>query len=328
MTAGLKLADFQVVWGVDNEASPLEAFRANHPEVTVHEGDISAVNPQDVMHEVGLKRGDLDLLAGCPPCQGFSVMRTRNGRYVPDDDRNQLIFQYSRFVEALHPKCVMLENVPGLGRNKLFKKFLSRMSRLGYKGDWRVLNTVDFGVPQRRKRLIYIASRVGKIQIHSPKAESITVREALRRVGKAGQSGDPIHDLPEQRSERIKKMISLVPKDGGSREQLPEEHVLNCHKRHPDGFKDVYGRMAWSAPAPTITGGCASPSKGRFLHPEEDRCITLREAALLQGFTKDYTFPHDAGKGKLALMIGNALPPPFIQAHASDISAHLKLEGS
>ena len=114
----------------------------------------------------------------------------------------------------------------------------------------------------------------------------------------------------------------MIPKDGGSRTDLSEEYQLECHKR-TNGFKDVYGRMAWDKPAPTITGGCNNPSKGRFLHPEEDRVITLREAALLQTFPVNYKFSFRSGKAGVATMIGNALPPAFIEFHARNIIEHL-----
>jgi len=117
-------------------------------------------------------------------------------------------------------------------------------------------------------------------------------------------------------------MIRHIPKNGGIRRDLPSEFQLKCHQRC-NGFKDVYGRMAWDDVAPTITGGCFNPSKGRFLHPEEDRAITMREAALLQGFPKLYKFPTIDNKSAVALMIGNALPPPFITAHAKCVKTAL-----
>jgi DNA (cytosine-5)-methyltransferase 1 len=129
--------------------------------------------------------------------------------------------------------------------------------------------------------------------------------------------------MPENRTPKVLNVIRLIPKDGGSRRDLPEEFQLECHKRC-NGFKDVYGRMAWKKPAPTITGGCFNPSKGRFLHPEEDRAITMREAALLQGFPRRYKFPTTENKSAVALMIGNALPPPFIAAHGRSIKRVLR----
>jgi DNA (cytosine-5)-methyltransferase 1 len=143
----------------------------------------------------------------------------------------------------------------------------------------------------------------------------VTVRDAIGDLPLAGKSGDPLHDAPEKRSEKVARLIALVPKDGGSRSDLPKRLRLKCHQRF-DGFYDVYGRMAWNDVAPTITSGCHNPSKGRFLHPTRNRAITLREAALLQGFPVDYKFPAEIKKERVSLMIGNALPPPLIAAHA------------
>lgn len=150
-----------------------------------------------------------------------------------------------------------------------------------------------------------------------------TVKEAIGGLPEAGQSGDPMHDMPENRTPKVQEIIRLIPKDGGSRKDLPEEFQLECHKRC-NGFKDVYGRLAWNNVAPTITGGCFNPSKGRFLHPEEDRAITMREAALLQSFPHRYKFPVTDSKSAVALMIGNALPPPFIAAHGRSIKRVLR----
>ena len=319
MTEGLKQAGFQVLWGNDVAASPLIAYRANHPEVLVDEKDIRKIECKKLMESLDLKKGDLDLLAGCPPCQGFSSIRTNNGRYSIPDDRNDLINDYLRFVKAFCPKTVMLENVPGLKDDSRFDAFVATMTSLGYQGEWKILNVADYGVPQRRRRLIYVAAHKKSIYISEAKYDYRTVRDAIGSLPVAGESGDFMHDFPEQRTKKTQEMIALIPKDGGSRSQLPDEYVLPCHKRNPEGFKDVYGRMAWDKPSPTITGGCASPSKGRFLHPEENRCITLREASLLQGFPRNYVFPKGLPKDRLALMVGNALPVPFIYAHAKEI---------
>ena len=325
MTEGLKQAGFRVLWGNDVAASPLKAYRANHPEVLVDEKDIRTIECKKLMKLLGMKKGELDLLAGCPPCQGFSSIRTNNGRYSIPDDRNDLINDYLRFVEAFRPKAVMLENVPGLKDDTRFEKFVATMNDLGYKGEWKILNVADYGVPQRRKRLIYVAAYKKTIRVSEKKGEYRTVRDAIGELPPAGQSGDFMHDFPEQRTKKIQEMIALIPKNGGSRSQLPERYVLPCHQKNPGGFKDVYGRMAWDKPSPTITGGCASPSKGRFLHPEENRCITPREASLLQGFPRNYIFPQGISKDSLALMVGNALPVPFIFAHAWEIIAQLRI---
>jgi DNA (cytosine-5)-methyltransferase 1 len=147
------------------------------------------------------------------------------------------------------------------------------------------------------------------------------VKEAFNKLGRRIKN-DPLHDFPETRSERVKALIRLIPRDGGSRMDLGDEHQLDCHRRC-DGFSDVYGRMAWNKVSPTITGGCCNPSKGRFLHPTRDRNITLREAALLQTFPPSYFFSLRRGKFATAQMIGNALPPEFIRRHGVVIRQHL-----
>ena len=322
-TQGLKDAGYKVVWAIDNAKTPVDVYKANHKKVSTIVKDIRTVDCAALLKQLKLKQGELDLLAGCPPCQGFSSMRTKNGSYQVDDDRKNLVDEFYRFTEAFLPKAVMLENVPGLLDSPEFDRFLVKMEELGYQGEAKILNAKDYGVAQRRRRLLYVAGYKNLIAISETTLPAVNIEEKIRTLPKAGASGDYIHDLPEKRTQRIKEMIAMIPKDGGSRSDLPEEYILPCHKRYPKGFKDVYGRMKWDAPSPTITGGCASPSKGRFLHPEEDRCITLREAAILQGFPPGYIFPQGLPKEKLALMIGNALPAPFIKAHAKDIILQL-----
>lgn len=326
LTAGLKRAGFQVLGAVDIDPLAIQTYTANHPEVEVWQKDIRALDPLELLETIGLEVGQLDLLAGCPPCQGFSTIRTRNGSVQVNDPRNDLVLEFQRFVEALRPRAVMLENVPGLAHDERFVSFKQTMRRLGYLGEHRILNAAEYGVPQRRRRLIYLAGLGVGIPFGRKSREMRTVKDAIGGLPKAGESGDPIHDLPERRSLRIMALIRSIPPDGGSRTDLPEELQLSCHKRC-NGFKDVYGRMAWNDVAPTITSGCFNPSKGRFLHPEEDRAITMREAALLQGFPRHYKFPTTDNKSAIALMIGNALPPPFVAAHARSVLRVLRANG-
>lgn len=179
-----------------------------------------------------------------------------------------------------------------------------------------------YGVPQRRRRLILLAGLHGKI-LFAPRARCTrTVRQAFAKLGARRAKRDALHNLPEQRSERVVQIIKRIPKDGGSRADLGDEWQLDCHRRC-DGFKDIYGRMSWDNVAPTITCGCCNPSKGRFLHPTEDRNITLREAALLQSFPSDYFFSLDRGKFPAAQMIGNALPPEFLRRQAVQVRRHI-----
>ncbi|MFZ3377942.1 MAG: DNA cytosine methyltransferase, partial [Chthoniobacterales bacterium] len=322
LSEGLRKAGFKILGAVEVDEKAAANYSLNHPNTKVWLNDIRSVNTRSVSRKLKLRKGDLDLLAGCPPCQGFSSMRTLNGNRSIRDTRNDLVFEFLRFVEALRPKTVMMENVPGLVGDRRFRQFCERLREIGYVGEYHILNAANFGVPQRRRRLIYLAGRELKLTFAKPRTIFKSVREAIGSLPAAGRSGDAVHDIPEWHSEKIQELIRSIPKDGGGRTDLPADRQLECHKRC-DGFKDIYGRMGWDTVAPTITSGFFNPSKGRFLHPTKDRAITIREAALLQGFPKTYKFEVAHGKVALALMIGNALPPPFITAHARQVSKEL-----
>jgi len=320
LTQGLKQAGFRVVGAVEIDPLAVETYRANHKRVVIWETDITKIPAVEVMRRLKIKRGQLDLLAGCPPCQGFSTMTTLNGR-IGQDHRNDLVFQYLRFVRAMRPKAVMLENVPKLAKNWRSKKLLAELKKLGYKTRHGILDAADYGVPQRRRRFILVGGRDGDIPFGKTTLIKRTVRNAFAKLGKRSKK-DPLHNLPEDRSAKVRERIRATPKDGGSRLDLGANYQLDCHRKC-NGFKDVYGRMAWDEVSPTITGGCFNPSKGRFLHPTKNRNITMREAALLQSFPANYFFPVKRGKTPIAQMIGNALPPEFIRRHASKIFRHL-----
>jgi DNA (cytosine-5)-methyltransferase 1 len=315
LSEGLLQAGYEVISAVELDKKAVFTYKANHPKVKLYENDIRKLSPEMLMSEIGIVKGELFLLAGCPPCQGFSRLRTRNGKNIVEDERNDLIFDFLRFVEGMLPKRIMMENVPGLEKDQRFVFFKKKLKELGYFVSHRVVDASDHGVPQRRKRLIVLASCNSEPCFPEAHAEKITVKDAIGDIDKLVGSEDSLHTLPEKRSESVKNIISMIPKDGGSRHQLPEKYHLSCSKKS-DGFRDVYGRMSWLSVSPTITSGCSNPSKGRFLHPEKNRAITLREAAVLQGFPHDYKFIVSHGKQSIALMIGNALPPPLIKAHA------------
>jgi DNA (cytosine-5)-methyltransferase 1 len=324
LTTGLKQGGFEVRGAIEMDPLAVETYRMNHPEVRVWEHDIRAVDPDVFARELALN--DVAIVAGCPPCEGFSRLRTRNGHLAVDDPRNDLICDWLRFVEVLRPQAVMLENVPELVEDRRFTEALAHLSEWGYQIDWAVLDAADFGVPQRRKRLILLGSKRRKPSFPKPETERVRVRHALADLPPAGRSGDPPHDRLMRNGPRIQDLIRSIPPDGGSRTDLPDEAQLECHKRF-DGFKDVYGRMSWDEVAPTITGGCASPSKGRFLHPEFHRVITIREAALLQSFPRDYRISMRRGRYAAAEMIGNALPPAMIYRIAAALRETLEADG-
>ncbi len=255
------------------------------------------------MKELNIKPGELDLLAGCPPCQGFSSHRTRNKVTSIDDNRNDLIFDLMTFVRAFEPKVVMIENVPALAKDARIMKVINELRELGYKIgplSLQVKNTAFYGVPQRRKRMILVVSKFGEVDEPEKVIPQLTVKDAIFAFPLPGQSNDKLHDIIEKRSERIKKMISLVPKNGGSRADLPKEYWLPCHIRSPDSYRDVYGRMSWDKVAPTITGGCTNLQRDVFsiqnkiglLHLEKLRLCRLFLLSIFSHSRKDVILQH------------------------------------
>lgn len=323
LTQGLKDAGYNVLAAVEIDQKARATYALNHPEVRLAGEDIRALSSDQLLNSCNLKVGDLDLLAGCPPCQGFSTIRRLNKPNAARDQRNGLIEDFQRLALELHPRMVMMENVPAIAKYRKFAELVRALKRAGYSVEYNVLDVSDFGVPQRRKRLILVGNRVGPARLAEKSLKRLTVRDAISELGDAGMSGDDLHDVPARRSQHVQALIELIPKDGGSRHSLPPEMQLACHKGK-SCFNDVYGRMKWDDVAPTITSGCVNPSKGRFIHPELNRAITLREAAILQGFPQSYKFDLAHGKEAISLMIGNALPPPFIKKHAAAMAEGLK----
>ena len=318
LSEGLRQAGFRMIGAVELDPLACSAYKLNHKNVELWEEDIQALTGAAMMRKLNIGPGDLDLLAACPPCQGFSTMRTKNGAKGNRDIRNELIFDVLRLVRSIRPKCVMLENVPGLAKSRRYATFRKELKALKYFVNWDIFNTADFAVPQRRKRLVLLASKEQKPPFAPAVSTHRTVRQFIGKLTPPERSRDPLHNYLVSRSDKVEALIKKIPKDGGSRSALRKNDQLSCHQ-NMEGFWDVYGRMAWDMPSPTITGGCISPSKGRFLHPEENRAITLREAALLQTFPKSYRFPLDQGRYLAALLIGNALPPEFIKRHAASL---------
>lgn len=320
LSEGLKQAGFKVLVGVELDSLAVKTYQLNHKDTILFNDDIRKLDTFQINQL--LNGRPLHLLAGCPPCQGFSSIRRRNKSTPVEDDRNDLIVEFYRFVEALRPYTIMLENVPGLEKYDLFLKTVENIRNLGYTINFKVVNISKYGVPQRRRRLVLLGSRLGNIQIAPESNVLRTVKDSIGWISENPEvlEHDSLQKIHSHHGERIQKLIAAVPRDGGS---LPEKFQLECHKKDNVGFHDVYGRLAWQKQSSTITGGCLNPSKGRFLHPELNRSITAREAALLQTFPKDYQFDTRIGIGKIALQIGNALPPEFCRIQAVTIASHL-----
>jgi DNA (cytosine-5)-methyltransferase 1 len=333
MSYGFKMANtanlrFEVLGGLDTDRYANATYSAmlNRPAL---QQDVRELRDPKVLRGA-LKIWGYDptkrlVLIGCAPCQGFSSHRKKDSR---KDDRNELLAAFGDIASMLKPDAILMENVPEmLHRNHWshFAMFKKRIARSGYMTRARLYNLASFGVPQERYRALVLAARDHRylempLPTHQP-SEFVTVRDAIGHLPPlvAGQSSpsDPMHLTSRHRPETV-HLLSLIPHDGGSRCSLPQGVGPDCHKR-VDGFRDVYGRLWWDKPAVAITARCRTPSCGRYTHPIQDRGLSVREAALLQGFPQEFQFqgPFD-DKYK---QIGNAVAPIFSRA----LALHLDL---
>ncbi len=322
LSQGMHRAGFKTKLAVEIDALASEAYKANHKRTKVLAEDIRKIKIAEVKRLLGDQT--IHLLAGCPPCQGFSSVRRLNRAKAVTDKRNSLINEYLRFVRSLRPYTIMMENVPGLIHYTQFKKVVRSLKRIGYSVDYRVVNVKDYGVPQSRKRLVLVGSRLGEITVaEPPPIKKRTVRDTIGDLPRPSESNDKLHQIFPTHSEDVMDRIRRTPRNGGSRSDLPARYTLDCHNDESIGFRDVYGRLRWDSHSSTITGGCLNPSKGRFLHPTQNRTISAREASMLQSFPKKYKFPTDIPVGDLALLIGNALPPRFSYYQSKHIKKHI-----
>ena len=331
LAVGLREAGFRTVAAVEVEPHAAATFKANHPNVQVFRQDVRTVHGGMILPLAG---GRVDALAACPPCQGFSSLTSK---WEKDDPRNSLVAEVGRLADELRPRTIMLENVPGLTQKgkPLFDALIEQLEELGYQINWSVLQVADYGVPQKRRRLVLLAGLGFRIEMPSPThsrtgANNLprwrTVRDAIGGMdnpiafvhakehgGAQAVDWHVVRQMSPQNLERLKKA-----KPGGSWRDIPEELRVSCHQNGYTGFPNVYGRMVWDEPSVTITAGCTTLSKGRFGHPEQDRTISLREAAHLQTFPADYRFetPHFE---RACEIVGNALPCVFAEAIARQV---------
>ncbi|MBD2019288.1 DNA cytosine methyltransferase [Leptolyngbya sp. FACHB-36] len=327
VTAGLKQHNFRVVAAVDEDPNACNTYRVNHPTVHLYPYDIRTVNPQDI-RDVDLHGEDLDLLVVCAPCQPFSSQNRSN----KVDERSDLIFQATRFAKILKPAVIFFENVPGLATLKyrgLLDTLRADLAKLNYQlSEPLPIDAADYGVPQRRKRCILLAvldAPVPPIPVPTtPQGQRVTVKQAIGHLlslkSGEGDPDDPLHQASTHLP-LVLERLHFIPKNGGSRYSLPPHLVLDCHRNHK-GHGDVYGRMQWGDVAPTLTTGCTNVTRGRFAHPQDDRAITLREAALLQTFSPYYEFV--GNRDQITAQIGNAVPVKLMSAFAPTLRSTIK----
>ena len=326
LSLGLSEAGFEMLLSFDIDEKCVETLRSNpkHLNHPAMRADIRDMLSGGLLARIGMRPGELFLLAGGPPCQGFSIQRIGEDR----DSRNELVALYGRLVEEVRPFFFVMENVSGM-QGKRGKAILSELilmlESIGYRVRKRLLDAEDFGVPQRRKRIILVGERhdIGSAYAFpQPTGERRTVRDAIAFLPPPPDDGKPHPDYPLHRRDRLtpinlKRINSLG--QGQGRDFLPEELLAKCHKVDSAmiGHRNVYGRMSWDDVAPTITARFDSFTRGLFGHPEQPRSISLCEGALLQTFPLDYSFK--GSKVEIARQIGNAVPPMLAKAIGESI---------
>ena len=331
-SAGLRAAGMEIALGLDNDPDAQRTFEANFPEATFVGEDIAQVPASALDAVVDACREHPLLFNACAPCQPFS--RQRRGAAPPGDERLGLLHHVLRFVRRYRPELIFAENVPGLREDGvghgIFRHLLSVLDELGYSTSHRVVRSQDYGVPQRRSRLVLLASVLGPVDFPppthgagAPTAEPPTVAEWIRALP-AIVAGETHPVVPNHRAARLSplnlKRIRATPPGGGWRD-LPSDLMPASRQSGFNGFTDVYGRLKWDAPAPALTTRCISYSNGRFGHPEQDRAISVREAASLQ--TLPPRFILTGNLNSQARQVGNAVPPLLAQRFGECLTGHL-----
>ena len=312
LTHGLRLAGVDVRVGFDTDAACRYAFEANNDDAEfvckdVHEVTVDELAPY-------YEGANATALVGCAPCQPFSAHNRRRPR---SDDDCSLVGEFARLVEESTPDFVSMENVPGLARHEAFRAFISTLEGLGYDVTYDTVRCERFGVPQRRRRLVLLASRHGPVRLSETQEKPPTVGGCLRKLPRidagAADSADPAHAAMPLSPTNRRRIAHSKP--GGTWKDWPDDLVNPCHRN--THYPAPYGRMRWNDLAPTITTQFCYYSTGRFGHPKQGRAISVREGAILQTFPTDYKLVDENDPPKvrdLARQVGNAVPVNLAKA--------------
>lgn len=319
LTYGLASAGIKVLAGIDIDKECKDTYEKNNRGSKFIRADVRKLTPQKLEKRLKIKpNDDCMLFAGCSPCQYWTQIHTQKGKSL---ETKYLLGDFLKLIKYFKPGYVIVENVEGILSHKDESKLtelLDFLDRNKYAYDYDKINAMYYGIPQRRKRFLLVASRIGK-GIKLPQADKehiLKVRDVLGAdkgfpsIG-AGHvdNTDFLHTTADLSDKNIKR-LKLTPHDGGTRLNWKDnpELQINAYKGKDKTFSDTYGRMFWDIPSPTITTKFHSISNGRFAHPTEDRGISLREGATLQSFPRTYIFRGN-GIGSIARQIGNAVPP-------------------
>ena len=310
LTRGLEDEGIKVLAGFDTDASCEYPYNANNHSI-FHCESVENLNGSDLASK--FTKGAIKLIAGCAPCQPFSTMA--NSTTKRDEKKWGLLGEFARLIREVQPELITMENVPRVTNHAPYQEFISTLKELGYQVDAQRVRCADLGLPQVRRRFVLVASRLGAINLAVKRQTLSTVRQAIGSLPKleAGQTDpvDPLHKARSLTEINLKRIRASHP--GGTWHDWPKQLRSPCHQvASGASYQSVYARMSWDKPAPTITTQSSNFGTGRFGHPEQDRAITLREAAILQSFPRSYQFVPDGAQVSFATvgrMIGNAVPP-------------------
>ena len=327
-TLGFADAGMAPALAIDWEPDAAATFKLNFPTTAVIEQDIRELGVDEVEAVLEPKGDSIKLFAGCAPCQPFA-----GHRHEPThrDSRSFLLLEFLRFVKALNPELIFVENVPGMqclsASQGPLAEFVDEISKTHHVA-CDTVSSADYGVPQTRRRLVLVASRLGPIGIPPPTHGAdtdnphSTVRQwigALPPIA-AGHEDSKVSSHRAMRLSRLNLARIRATPEGGDRRDWPKHLWPDCHRGGFDGHTDVYGRLSWDKPAPTLTTKCISYSNGRFGHPDQDRALSVREAARLQTFPTEFQF--SGSLSSKAKQIGNAVPVVLARHFGQHLMEH------
>ncbi len=329
LTKGLSLSGIPVKFGIDIDDTCRFAYEKNNNSrflcydiATLDSGYLKSLYPPNCIR----------ILVGCAPCQPFSKYTSRYRKNGYTDNKWMLLRSFSRLISEVIPEIISMENVPQLAGRDIFVDFIAILDKLGYCIDWKIVNCPEYGVPQNRRRLVLLASRLGEIKLIPPLYDSKhypTVRQAIGNLSVL-QNGeqdpnDLLHSACRLSPINLKRIKQSIP--GGTWRDWDKNLQLKCHKKSSGKtYPSVYGRMCWDKPSPTITTQFYGYGNGRFGHPEQDRALSLREGAILQSFPQDYIFvdkTHPSTRREIGMHIGNAVPVELGRAIGLSIQSHI-----
>ena len=340
LTKGLELAGLNVVAGLDFNETCKYAYEANNNSVFLHR-DITTVNGDEL--EELFPNGHIRVLVGCAPCQPFSKLtkryrkeekdKGREGDCWQNDNKWKLLYSFASLIKDTLPDVISMENVPELRNETVFLDFVKTLIGLEYQVNYQVVYCPNYGVPQNRRRLVLLASRLGKIDLIHPTHTEENYRTVQDAIGhllpiEGGQSNvqDPLHNAAKLSKTNIKRIQQSV--QGGTWRDWDDKLKLKCHKKKSGRtYSSIYGRMCWNKPSPTITTQFYGYGNGRFGHPEQNRALSMREGALLQSFPHDYAFydnNSELSRKEVGIHIGNAVPVDLGRAIGVSIVDHLR----